>query len=78
MCVLFAQICDFGASRLLASTTKMSLVGTFPWMAPEVSSLHCFVLFVVFINCCFVVFVHLSLLKRANLSMCEFSKNLLL
>lgn len=30
------KICDFGASRLLSHTTHMSLVGTFPWMAPEV------------------------------------------
>uniref|UniRef100_A0A6Q2ZKS7 Protein kinase domain-containing protein n=1 Tax=Esox lucius TaxID=8010 RepID=A0A6Q2ZKS7_ESOLU len=30
------KICDFGASRFLAHTTHMSLVGTFPWMAPEV------------------------------------------
>ena len=30
------QICDFGASRFLTHTTHMSLVGTFPWMAPEV------------------------------------------
>ncbi|XP_060079774.1 mitogen-activated protein kinase kinase kinase 20-like [Ylistrum balloti] len=30
------KICDFGASRFMGSTTKMSLAGTFPWMAPEV------------------------------------------
>ncbi|KAJ7370422.1 hypothetical protein OS493_032312 [Desmophyllum pertusum] len=30
------KICDFGTSRFLANTTKMSLVGTYPWMAPEV------------------------------------------
>lgn len=30
------QICDFGASRFVTHTTHMSLVGTFPWMAPEV------------------------------------------
>ncbi|XP_028249685.1 mitogen-activated protein kinase kinase kinase 20 isoform X2 [Parambassis ranga] len=30
------KICDFGASRFLTHTTHMSLVGTFPWMAPEV------------------------------------------
>ena len=30
------QICDFGTSRFLNNTTKMSLVGTYPWMAPEV------------------------------------------
>ncbi|KAJ0070351.1 hypothetical protein NL108_007724, partial [Boleophthalmus pectinirostris] len=29
-------ICDFGASKFLTHTTHMSLVGTFPWMAPEV------------------------------------------
>ncbi|XP_034042404.1 mitogen-activated protein kinase kinase kinase 20 isoform X2 [Thalassophryne amazonica] len=29
------KICDFGASRFLTHTTHMSLVGTFPWMAPE-------------------------------------------
>ncbi|KAK6485069.1 mitogen-activated protein kinase kinase kinase 20-like isoform X1 [Huso huso] len=29
-------ICDFGASRFHSHTTHMSLVGTFPWMAPEV------------------------------------------
>lgn len=31
-----SQICDFGASKFLTHTTHMSLVGTFPWMAPEV------------------------------------------
>ncbi|XP_036713211.1 mitogen-activated protein kinase kinase kinase 20 isoform X2 [Balaenoptera musculus] len=30
------KICDFGASRFHNHTTHMSLVGTFPWMAPEV------------------------------------------
>ncbi|CAH1790216.1 unnamed protein product [Owenia fusiformis] len=30
------KLCDFGASRCLGSTTRMSLAGTFPWMAPEV------------------------------------------
>uniref|UniRef100_A0A8C2DKK1 Mitogen-activated protein kinase kinase kinase MLT-like n=1 Tax=Cyprinus carpio TaxID=7962 RepID=A0A8C2DKK1_CYPCA len=30
------KICDFGASKLVSHTTHMSLVGTFPWMAPEV------------------------------------------
>ncbi|XP_067934846.1 mitogen-activated protein kinase kinase kinase 20-like isoform X2 [Watersipora subatra] len=30
------KICDFGSSRFVGSTTKMSLVGTFPWMSPEV------------------------------------------
>uniref|UniRef100_A0A8C5GU45 Uncharacterized protein n=1 Tax=Gouania willdenowi TaxID=441366 RepID=A0A8C5GU45_GOUWI len=30
------KICDFGASKFLFHTTHMSLVGTFPWMAPEV------------------------------------------
>nr|XP_029480004.1 mitogen-activated protein kinase kinase kinase 20 isoform X4 [Oncorhynchus nerka] len=30
------KICDFGASRFHFHTTHMSLVGTFPWMAPEV------------------------------------------
>ncbi|XP_043931488.1 mitogen-activated protein kinase kinase kinase 20 isoform X2 [Protopterus annectens] len=30
------KICDFGASRFHSHTTHMSLVGTFPWMAPEV------------------------------------------
>lgn len=36
--ILFSslQICDFGASKFLTHTTHMSLVGTFPWMAPEV------------------------------------------
>jgi sterile alpha motif and leucine zipper-containing kinase AZK len=31
-----AKICDFGCSRFLTNTTKMSLAGTFPWMAPEI------------------------------------------
>uniref|UniRef100_A0AAY5EXC8 Protein kinase domain-containing protein n=1 Tax=Electrophorus electricus TaxID=8005 RepID=A0AAY5EXC8_ELEEL len=31
-----ARICDFGASKFHSHTTHMSLVGTFPWMAPEV------------------------------------------
>ena len=35
---MVAKICDFGASRFLTSTTKMSMAGTFPWMAPEVSN----------------------------------------
>lgn len=30
------KICDFGSSRFVGSTTKMSLVGTYPWMSPEV------------------------------------------
>ncbi|XP_063068162.1 mitogen-activated protein kinase kinase kinase 20-like [Engraulis encrasicolus] len=30
------KICDFGASKFQAGTTHMTLVGTFPWMAPEV------------------------------------------
>ncbi|XP_078702996.1 mitogen-activated protein kinase kinase kinase 20-like [Branchiostoma floridae x Branchiostoma belcheri] len=30
------KLCDFGASRFMSSTTKMSFVGTIPWMAPEV------------------------------------------
>ena len=30
------QLCDFGSSRYLDQTTKMSMAGTFPWMAPEV------------------------------------------
>ena len=30
------KICDFGCSRFVGSTTKMSLVGTYPWMSPEV------------------------------------------
>ncbi|XP_042191950.1 mitogen-activated protein kinase kinase kinase 20 isoform X2 [Callorhinchus milii] len=30
------KICDFGASRFHSHTTHMSLVGTFPWMAPEI------------------------------------------
>nr|AAI71673.1 LOC405768 protein [Danio rerio] len=30
------KICDFGASKMVSHTTHMSLVGTFPWMAPEV------------------------------------------
>lgn len=31
-----SQICDFGASKFLSHTTHMTVVGTFPWMAPEV------------------------------------------
>ena len=34
------QLCDFGASKFHGSTTKMSLAGTFPWMAPEVSGVY--------------------------------------
>lgn len=33
---LDCQICDFGASKFLSHTTHMTVVGTFPWMAPEV------------------------------------------
>ncbi|XP_003383207.1 PREDICTED: mitogen-activated protein kinase kinase kinase MLT-like [Amphimedon queenslandica] len=33
---LTAKICDFGSSKFHKHTTQMSLVGTFPWMAPEV------------------------------------------
>ena len=29
------KLCDFGASRFLAETATMTLVGTYPWMAPE-------------------------------------------
>ncbi|XP_045550261.1 mitogen-activated protein kinase kinase kinase 20 isoform X1 [Salmo salar] len=29
-------ICDFGASKFQSHTTHMTVVGTFPWMAPEV------------------------------------------
>lgn len=32
------KICDFGSSKFHYHTTNMSLVGTFPWMAPEVST----------------------------------------
>uniref|UniRef100_A0A1X7VP51 Protein kinase domain-containing protein n=1 Tax=Amphimedon queenslandica TaxID=400682 RepID=A0A1X7VP51_AMPQE len=32
---LTAKICDFGSSKFHKHTTQMSLVGTFPWMAPE-------------------------------------------
>lgn len=34
--LLELQICDFGASKFLSHTTHMTVVGTFPWMAPEV------------------------------------------
>lgn len=34
--LLGLQICDFGASKFLSHTTHMTVVGTFPWMAPEV------------------------------------------
>lgn len=34
--LFFLQICDFGASKFLSHTTHMTVVGTFPWMAPEV------------------------------------------
>ena len=30
------KLCDFGASRFLTHSATMTLVGTFPWMAPEV------------------------------------------
>ncbi|XP_065053737.1 mitogen-activated protein kinase kinase kinase 20-like [Rhopilema esculentum] len=33
---LNVKICDFGSSRFISQTTKMSMAGTFPWMAPEV------------------------------------------
>ncbi|XP_047137188.1 mitogen-activated protein kinase kinase kinase 20 isoform X1 [Hydra vulgaris] len=33
---MVVKLCDFGSSRYLDQTTKMSLAGTFPWMAPEV------------------------------------------
>lgn len=36
MSLLGFQICDFGASKFLSHTTHMTVVGTFPWMAPEV------------------------------------------
>lgn len=29
------KLCDFGASRYLTQTATMTMVGTFPWMAPE-------------------------------------------
>lgn len=34
--MVWFQICDFGASKFLSHTTHMTVVGTFPWMAPEV------------------------------------------
>ena len=34
---LTAKICDFGSSKFHQHTTRLSLVGTFPWMAPEVT-----------------------------------------
>ncbi|XP_052095562.1 mitogen-activated protein kinase kinase kinase 20-like [Mytilus californianus] len=37
---MICKICDFGASKFMGSTTKMSLAGTFPWMAPEVIQSH--------------------------------------
>eukprot|EP00112_Aurelia_sp_Birch-Aquarium-sp1_P002098 Seg1228.1 transcript_id=Seg1228.1/GoldUCD/mRNA.D3Y31 product="Mitogen-activated protein kinase kinase kinase 20" protein_id=Seg1228.1/GoldUCD/D3Y31 len=33
---LNVKLCDFGSSRFMSQTTKMSMAGTFPWMAPEV------------------------------------------
>lgn len=30
------KICDFGSSRFGIQTTKMSVIGTFPWMSPEI------------------------------------------
>lgn len=33
---MLVKLCDFGSSRLLKQTTKMSMAGTYPWMAPEV------------------------------------------
>jgi sterile alpha motif and leucine zipper-containing kinase AZK len=33
---LTAKLCDFGSSKFHLQTTKISVVGTFPWMAPEV------------------------------------------
>lgn len=30
------KLCDFGSSRFISQTTKMSMAGTYPWMAPEV------------------------------------------
>ena len=35
---LTAKICDFGSSKFHQHTTRLSLVGTFPWMAPEVGT----------------------------------------
>ncbi|XP_064401768.1 mitogen-activated protein kinase kinase kinase 20-like [Halichondria panicea] len=33
---LTAKLCDFGSSNFHTHTTKLTLQGTFPWMAPEV------------------------------------------
>ena len=45
---ILLQICDFGSSKFHAHTTKMSLVGTFPWMAPEVSHyLNMFIIYTI-------------------------------
>jgi len=30
------KLCDFGSSRYMNQTTRMSVAGTYPWMAPEV------------------------------------------
>lgn len=33
---MICKICDFGTSIFSYKTTKMSLIGTFPWMSPEI------------------------------------------
>jgi len=33
---MLVKLCDFGSSRYFDQTTKMSIAGTYPWMAPEV------------------------------------------
>ena len=38
--LFYVQICDFGSSKFHPNTTQMSLVGTFPWMAPEVNIVY--------------------------------------
>ena len=55
------QICDFGTSRFLNNTTKMSLVGTYPWMAPEVRRTFFFFFF-------FLSSLHLSVSVIASRS----------
>lgn len=33
---MICKLCDFGTSKFLSHTTKMSVAGTYAWMSPEV------------------------------------------
>lgn len=59
--IFLQKLCDFGASRFIGSTTKMSLAGTFPWMAPEVYVTAVFILVHAFMYVLWVRFLKIRI-----------------